>query len=78
MRVWLYALKKGLRQFVALEVTLIIVAAVVLLIFNCFSAPPNSLWTELFRIQLAVLFVFPVFVLAERYGVWRNNQVKPE
>ena len=78
MRVWIYALKEGLRQLVVLEVTLVIVASVAMLIFNGFAPPPRSLWTELLRIQVAVLLIFPVLVVAERYRVWRNNQVRPK
>jgi hypothetical protein len=74
---WAYALKKGLRSLLAVELASVLTSAVVTFIFNGFSVPGRGVWVELIVIQvLLVLIGFPAMVLSERFELRRISRKK--
>jgi len=77
VRAWSYAIRKGGRSFLALEIAFVVTNAVVTLIFSSTLVPGPSLWAELIKIQVVLVLIgFPAMVLFERFELRRMNRKK--
>ena len=77
MRVWVYALKEGLRYTVGLALAVGLTVVLTWLIFCGFRPPPNETFKQMmFLVLVAILIGFPASVVSIRLEIRKANRMK--
>jgi hypothetical protein len=76
VKVWLYAFRQGIRHLIVAEVALAAASLVTFLIFNGFCVPTVEQLEPMLGLAIGLVLLLPLFVVCERFVVWRNHQKK--